>query len=47
VNLLEDSVDIDGEGLGSLMSSLWGDLGSFSWGVSSGFGGAHFSYYQI
>ena len=35
VNLLEDSVDVDGEGLGSLsVSSDWGSLG---WGVSSGF----------
>ena len=39
VNLLEDSIDIDGEGLGSLCSSLWGNglLDSFGWGVSSGF----------
>ena len=35
VNLLEDSVDVDGEGLGSsLVSSDWSLLG---WGVSSGF----------
>lgn len=40
VNLLQDSVDVDGEGLGSLSSSSWG-LGSssLSWGVSSGFSG--------
>ena len=42
VNLLEDSVDIDGEGLGSLGLSLFGDWGdafldSFGGGVSSGF----------
>ena len=38
VNLLEDSVDIDGEGFGSLGLSLWGDgFLAFSWGVSSGF----------
>ena len=39
VNLLEDSVDVDGEGLGSLGSSLWGNslLALLSWGVSSGF----------
>ena len=36
VNLLEDSVDIDGEGLGSsLVSSDWGS--SLGWGGSSGF----------
>ena len=35
VNLLQDSVDVDGEGLCSLlMSSDWSLLG---WGVSSGF----------
>ena len=39
VNLLEDSVDIDGEGLGSLGLSLWGNgfLDVFGGGVSSGF----------
>ena len=39
VHLLEDSVDINGEGLGSLGLSLWGDgfLSLFGWGVSSGF----------
>ena len=37
VNLLEDSVDVDGEGLGSLVSSLSLWLSSLSWGVSSGF----------
>ena len=38
MNLLEDSVDVDGEGFGSLGSSLWGDGLSFlGWGVSSGF----------
>ena len=38
VNLLEDSVDIDGEGLGSLLLSHWGGLlDNFGWGVSSGF----------
>ena len=38
VNLLQDSVDVHGEGLGSLSSSS-GSLSSnsFSWGVSSGF----------
>ena len=37
VNLLEDSVDVDGEGLGSLGSSLWDNSGltSLGWGVSS------------
>jgi len=37
VNLLEDSVDIDGEGLGSLGSSLWNSSGLrfLGWGVSS------------
>ena len=35
VNLLEDSVDVDGEGLGSLLVSL--DWSSLGWGVSSGF----------
>ena len=35
VNLLEDSVDVDGEGFGSLLGSLdWSFLGC---GVSSGF----------
>ena len=40
MNLLEDSVDVDGEGLGSLGSSLWdssGLSGLVGWGVSSGF----------
>jgi len=39
VNLLEDSVDVDGEGLGSLGSSLWCNSGLrfLCWGVSSGF----------
>lgn len=47
VNLLEDSVDIYGESLGSLSSSSWG-LGSssLSWGVSSGFSG-HFVFILI
>ena len=36
VDLLEDSVDVDGEGLGSLLGSL--DWSFLSWGVSSGFG---------
>ena len=37
VNLLEDSVDVDGEGLGSLGSSLWNSCGFtfLGWGVSS------------
>ena len=35
MNLLEDSVDVDGEGFGSSVSSGWG--GFLSWGVSSGF----------
>ena len=35
VNLLQDSVDIDGEGLCSLLVSS--DWSFFSWGVSSGF----------
>ena len=44
VDLLEDSVDVDGEGFGSLMSSLWGLVSCvFTWGVSSGFSG-HFIY---
>lgn len=42
VDLLEDSVDVDGESLGSLSSSSWGLSSWLSWGVSSGFGGAHF-----
>ena len=38
VNLLEDSVDIDGEGLGSLGLSLNDDgFLALGWGVSSGF----------
>ena len=37
VNLLEDSVDVDGEGLGSGSSSS-GGLGSLGGGVSSGLG---------
>ena len=42
VNLLEDSVDVDGEGLGSCSSSDdSGSLGS-GWGVSSG-SGWHFN----
>ena len=42
VNLLQDSVDVDGESFGSLGSSLWGLSSSvLSWGVSSGFSG-HF-----
>ena len=47
VNLLEDSVDIDGEGLGSLGLLLWDDgfLG-FGWGVSSGFSW-HFKFFLI
>ena len=48
VNLLEDSVDVDGEGLGSLGSSLWGNslLALLSWGVSSGFS-CHFVNYLL
>lgn len=44
VNLLQDSVDIHGESLGSLSSSSWG-LSSWlsGWGVSSGFSW-HFNY---
>ena len=38
VNLLEDSVDVDGEGFGSSGSSLWSGGSGFSWGVSSGLG---------
>jgi len=42
VNLLQDSVDVDGESLGSLLSSS-GSLSSsvLSGGVSSGFSGGH------
>ena len=41
VHLLEDSVDVDGEGLGSL--SLWGGLsGGFLGGGFTGFASAHF-----
>ena len=41
VDLLEDSVDVDGEGLGSL--SLWGGLsGGFLGGGFTGFASAHF-----
>ena len=44
VNLLEDSVDVDGEGLGSLGLSLDGDwLGGFlDGGGSSGLGSWHY-----
>ena len=45
VNLLQNSVDIDGESFGSLMSSLWCWFSSLGWGVSSGFSGAHFIIY--
>jgi len=44
VNLLEDSVDVDGEGLGSSVSSLGGGSSSLGWGVSSGFSG-HFKFF--
>ena len=47
MDLLEDSVDVDGESFGSLMSSLWGWLGMFSWGVSSGFSGAHLYLFKL
>ena len=41
VDLLEDSVDVDGESLGSL--SLWGGLsGGFLGGGFTGFASAHF-----
>ena len=40
VNLLEDSVDVDGEGLGSL-------LGSLDWGVFLSLGGFTFSNWHF
>ena len=39
VDLLENSVDVDGEGLSSSVVSLGSSLSSLGWGVSSGFSG--------
>ena len=46
VHLLQHSVDVDGEGFGSLLMSLGGDgdLLALGWGVSSGFDCWHFIY---
>ena len=46
VNLLQDSVDVHGEGFGSCSSSLWcSSSSSLGWGVSSGFSG-HFDLFN-
>ena len=46
VNLLEDSVDVDREGLSSSSVSSSGSSSSLGWGVSSGFSG-HFDFKKL